>query len=210
MARLKTGSVVTKNGRLYARVQFTDESGKKRDFWRTAKNKKDAKEKIKELLENSETKTAKELDALRMTFNQLADFYEETYLHEAIYVNERKISGIRNIKTYKYQLRTLRAHFRNKLIQSIQFTDLLKYKVKQLHTPLKNGNQRGITGVNRIMQLLRRLLNIAVRQGWLNKNPFHNGDCLISLADEPQRSRTLSFEEERRLFIIISQNRVYK
>jgi integrase len=206
MARQKTGSVVTKNGKLYARVQFIDESGKKRDLWRTASSKKDAKEKIKELLETSETKTAKELDALRMTFNQLADFYEETYLHEAIYVNERKISGIRNIKTYKYQLRTLRAHFRNKLIQSIQYTDLLKYKVRQLHTPLKNGGQRGITGVNRIMQMLRRLLNIAVRQGWLNKNPFHNGDCLISLADEPQRSRILSFAEESRLLAEIDRN----
>ena len=74
MARQKTGSIVTKNGKLYARVQFIDESGKKRDLWRTATNKKDAQEKIKQLIEDSESKTAKELDAAKMTFNHLANF----------------------------------------------------------------------------------------------------------------------------------------
>ncbi len=111
MARQKIGSIVTKNGKLYARIQFIDESGKKRDLWRTASNKKDAKEKIRELIEDSESKKAKELDASRMTFNLLADFYEENYLHEAIYINERKVSGIRNIEPYKNQLRWLRNDF---------------------------------------------------------------------------------------------------
>jgi hypothetical protein len=46
MARQKTGLTVTKNGKLYARVQFVDESGRKRDLWRTASSKKDAKEKM--------------------------------------------------------------------------------------------------------------------------------------------------------------------
>ena len=53
MSRQKTGSIVTKNGKLYARVQFIDDEGKKRDLWRTAKTKKEAKEKIKELIEDS-------------------------------------------------------------------------------------------------------------------------------------------------------------
>lgn len=98
MEKRKVGSIVSKNGKLYARVRFTDESGKKRDIWRSANSKKDAKVKIKELIEDSEIKTSKELDATRMTFFQLVDFYEANYLHEAIYINERKISGIRNIK----------------------------------------------------------------------------------------------------------------
>jgi integrase len=207
MARQKTGSIVSKNGKLYARVQFIDETGKKRDLWRKVSTKAEAKEKIKELINDSETKTAKELDASRMTFNHLADFYSETYLHEAIYINDRKISGIRNIKSYFYQLKTLQAHFGYKLIQTLKHSDILQYKLKRLNTPLKTtGQQRGITGVNRELQLLRRLLNIAVRQGWLIKNPFHNGDSLISMADEPQRSRILSFAEESRLLAEIDAN----
>ncbi len=206
MSRKRNGSIVTKNGKLYARIQFVDDSNQKRDLWRLATSKKDAKAKIKELLQTSETKTAKELDAAKMTFVHLAEFYEENYLHEAIYVNERKISGIRNIKPNQYCLKTLQKWFGNKLIQSIKHSDILQYKLKRLKTPLKNGGQRAITGVNRELQLLRRILNIAVRQGWILKNPFNNGDSLISLADENQRTRILSYEEEIRLIDAIDSN----
>lgn len=206
MARKKKGSIVSKNGHLYARIQFIDETGKKRDLWRKASTKKEAKELIKELIQDSESKTAKELDASRMTFNHLAVFYEENYLHEAIYINERKISGIRNIKPYQYLLKTLKEYFGYKLIQSIKHSDIHKFKLVRLGTPLKRGGQRGITGVNRELQLLRRILNIALRQEWINKNPFHNGDSLISMADEPQRSRILSFSEEARLLSVIDKN----
>jgi len=204
MAREKTGSITIKNGKLYARIQFIDDSGKKRDIWRKAKNKKDAKEKIKELINDSENKTAKELDATKMTFNQLANFYEETYLHEAIYINERKVSGIRNIKPNQYNLKVLRSHFGNRLIQSIQHSHILQFKLKRLNTPLKNGLQRGIAGVNRELQMLRRLLNISIRQGWVTKNAFKSGDSLISLAEEPHRTRILSFAEEMRLLTAIN------
>jgi hypothetical protein len=86
------------------------------------------------------------------------------------------------------------------LIQSIKHSDILRYKQKRLKTPIpRTGKQRGITSVNRELQLLRRILNIALRQGWIIKNPFHNGDSLISMADEPHRSRILSFPEEARL-----------
>lgn len=206
MARHKSGSVVTKNGKIYARIRFTDETGHKRDLWKVAPNKVEAKKKIKDLLKVSETKKAKELDASRMTFNQLGDYFEKNYLHEAIYINERKVSGIRNVKPYQHQLKCLRFFFGNRLIQSIQHSHILQYKLEQLHKPLKFGTERKITGINRKLQLLRRILNIAVQQGWIIKNPFHNGDSLISMADEQHRTRILSFDEEKRLFEAIESN----
>lgn len=51
--------------------------------------------------------------------------------------------------------------------------------------------------------MLRRLLNISIQQGWITKNPFKEGDSLISLADENNRTRILSFAEERRLISAI-------
>jgi hypothetical protein len=180
MSRKRKGSIVTKNGKLYARVQFVDEFNKKRDLWRTATSKKDAKAKIKALIEESETKTAKELDAAKMTFNHLADWYSENYLHGAVYVNERKISGIRNTEPYQYNLKTLRAHFGNRNIQVITHTEILQFKLKRLSTPTKHGTQQSIAGINRELQLCRRLLALAVKQGWLNKSPFLNGNSLIS------------------------------
>lgn len=40
---------------------------------------------------------------------------------------------------------------------------------------------------------------MAVRESWINKNPFACGDSLISLALERKCERILSLEEERRL-----------
>ena len=202
MEKRKVGSIVKKDGKLYARVRFTDDSRKKRDIWRSASNQKDAKEKIKSLIEESKDKTSKELDAMQMTFNHLADWYSDNYLHEAIYINERKISGIRNIKPSQYNLKTLRRHFGNRLIQSITHADILRFKLERLSKPTKHGKQRAIAGVNREL----RLFSLAVKQGWLNKSAFHNGDSLISLADENHRTRILSFAEESRLLQAIDSN----
>jgi integrase len=141
-----------------------------------------------------------------MNFAQLVEWYSATYLHEAIYLNERKVSGIRNIKPNQYNLKCLRSHFNNRLIQSITHADILRYKLLRLNTPLQNGGQRGIAGINRELQMMRRLMSLSVKNGWLKKSPFHNGDPLISLADEPQRTRILSFEEESRLFQAIDSN----
>lgn len=54
--------------------------------------------------------------------------------------------------------------------------------------------------------MMRRLMNLSVKNGWLKKSPFHNGDSLISLADEPHRTRILSFAEEVRLLQVIDRN----
>jgi integrase len=51
--------------------------------------------------------------------------------------------------------------------------------------------------------MLRRILNIAVREGWLLKNPFNCGDSLIRAADEIKRERILSREEEAKLLAAI-------
>jgi hypothetical protein len=53
--------------------------------------------------------------------------------------------------------------------------------------------------VNRELALLRRMLNVAMREGWLMRNPFTAGDPLICLADERKRERILTREEEARL-----------
>jgi integrase len=186
------GSIVTKNGKIYARLRFTDDFGKKRDVWRTATNVKHAQALIKSLIEEeeAENRTSQELDAARMTFSQLTDFYEKTYLHEPIYLNDRKISGLRRARQYASLFKQLRA-------------ELVQYKIKRLNTPTHHNKPRGIADVNHALQMLRRLLSIAVREGWLTKSPFQKGDSLISLADAPHRTRILSFEEEKRLLATI-------
>ena len=47
--------------------------------------------------------------------------------------------------------------------------------------------------------MLRRMLNVAQREGWILRSPFVAGDSLISLADENKRERILTREEEIKL-----------
>jgi len=47
--------------------------------------------------------------------------------------------------------------------------------------------------------MLRRMLTVAQREGWILRNPFAAGDSLISLADENKRERVLTREEEMKL-----------
>lgn len=60
---------------------------------------------------------------------------------------------------------------------------------------------RKISTVNRTLEVLRNMLNKAVRKGWLLVNPFNTGERpLISSADEVKRKRLCSFEEETKLY----------
>jgi integrase len=54
--------------------------------------------------------------------------------------------------------------------------------------------------------MMRCLMNLSVKNGWIKKSPFHNGYSLISLADEPHRTTILSFAEEVRLLQAIDSN----
>lgn len=47
--------------------------------------------------------------------------------------------------------------------------------------------------------MLRRMLNVPQRKGWILRSPIAAGDSLISLADENKRERILTREEEVKL-----------
>lgn len=63
--------------------------------------------------------------------------------------------------------------------------------------------------VNRDLQLLRNVLNFAIRQGWINQNPFALGEPLISQAVEVRRERVLSRDEEERLLLACTDGRAH-
>jgi integrase len=56
-----------------------------------------------------------------------------------------------------------------------------------------------IATMNRELGILRRIFNIGVREGWLDKSPLSAGESLISPASERRRERILTLEEEKRL-----------
>jgi len=201
MSKFRTGFIFEENGKWYARFDYMDEQGKRRRVRRTQQpyTKTAAKELLKKRIADFDERGAKAYAAEIKTFKELADYYEKRYLIPPEYVEGRKVAGIRTHYNGKLYLAVLRDHFNTKQLATLSYRDIENFRLNRLRTPTKHKTQRSIGSVNRELELLRRILNIAVREGWLIKNPFNMGDSLISKADEKQRQRILSYEEEEKL-----------
>jgi integrase len=201
MPRTRQGSIVVRDAKaIWARVTYLDETGKRREKWRRAENRSHARELIKDLLRELEEYGEQSLDSTHMTFAQLADYYRDHYAIEPQYSTEgRKIAGLRSFKTVREQLKMLRDYFEKQKVRSITHGGIQKFKLNRLATETKQHRPRSIARVNRELALLRRILSIAHREGWILRNPFTSGDSLISVADEQRRERILSPEEESKL-----------
>lgn len=199
MAKERTGYVFKSNGKFYARFDYTDSNGKRRQVKRIAKTKSEAERILKTLLREFEDQGETAIEAVGMTFNELADYYEENYAKPAKFVNNRKIEGLRDLKHVQLFLRVFREYFGKKKLRSITYGDLMKFRSHRLETPTRRNTPRMLTTANRELSCLRRIFNIALRQGWIIKNPFNCGDTLIESSAERKRERILTLDEERRL-----------
>jgi integrase len=82
--------------------------------------------------------------------------------------------------------------------------------LRELNRRLTAGQgSRSEADVNRDLQLLRNVLNFALRQGWMTKNPFSLGEPLISQAVEVRRERVLSRAEEEKLLLACTGPRAH-
>jgi hypothetical protein len=108
-----------KDGCWFARVTVTGERGKRRNIVRRAKDKTQAKEVLKKMLRQVEDERVKVVDVSRMTFDNLADFYESSYLKPAEYVEGRKIAGLRDYELPLCCLKSFRDYFGRRCIQRV-------------------------------------------------------------------------------------------
>jgi integrase len=211
-----TGCKGTVSTRIIARVGHTDDQGRRRDVIRVAESRTDAREKIKDILRDLEERGGKTIEAARMTFADLATHFEKHYLKPAEYVDGRKIEGVRSLVPAQAAVNALKQYFGKRRLQSLSYGDIRSYRAARLKEPttydlarhkreLEQDRNAGlrvtrtIATVNRELSKLRRMLNIAQREGWIRQNPFAAGESLISLADERKRERILTREEERKL-----------
>ena len=214
MARHRTGSTVArkikKGNRTqtiwYARITYID-GGKRKQQWQKALNKSDAKDRAKQMLRELDDHGEETLNAARMTFAQLADYYKKKYLIKAQYVDGRKIEGLRSLDSVISRWTTIKDYFAKKRLRSITHGDIMKFRADRLKVPTIRNKPRSITSVNRELEVLRKMLNIAQREGWIIKNPFTKGDVLISKSDEKKRERILTREEEEKLLAACTQRR---
>lgn len=205
MGRDRRGAIRRKDGKIYARLVYFDNEGNKKEKQQRVANITEGRELLKKMIRELDDHGSKHLDAAKMTFEELAAFYQENYITKPKYKDGRKISGLRGKRQVDQQLNTVKKHFGAQKIRSITYASLEKYKNTRLNTekPRKDATQPiktlSVAYINRELALIRRMFNVAVQQGWLTKNPFSAGTGLVSAADEVKRERIVTKEEEARL-----------
>lgn len=199
MGRERRGAIRHKDGKVYARLVYFDNEGNKKEKQQRVANITEGREVLKKMIRELDDHGSNHLDAAQMTFTQLADFYQENYITQAKYKDGRKISGLRGKRQVEQQLNTTKKHFGDQKIRSITYSALERYKNTRLNVTKPNGQTLSVAYVNRELALIRRMLNVAVQQGWLTKNPFNAGTGLVSAADEVKRERIVTLDEEKRL-----------
>lgn len=217
---------------IYARVRYTDNTGRRREKKRRAESSADALIIRRQLQDEIKRELAEELEPQKpKLFSEVLDYYSENYVKEAEYSGNLKVSGLREpLKYVERHIEIFHTEFGDKIINRITYDDLKDFRDKRLKNPVKishtekikltkeekktgdySRNQiyryvkkettrpRALATVHRELERLRRIFNIAVRQGWLDVSPFQRGDSLISHAQETERVRILSADEEKRL-----------
>lgn len=209
--RTRTGQIYQdkKTGNWIARVDYKNKNGKRTAVKRKADNKTQAREVLKQLLETLEKGGRFAFDAEKITINFLCDYYEGIYCKPPQYVNGRKVAGLRSFVAVRGYLKVFRQYFGALKIKSLSYDDIYKYRLQRLSTPTHQSSQRSIATVNRELSYLRRLLNIAERNNWIQKNPFKCGDSLIQQGDETRRDRILTLEECQRLIDACVERRLH-
>ncbi len=207
--REQTGYVFKDGKKWVARVTYTDPSGKRRNIKRYCETKTDAKRECDRIIRELEERGKQSFESAKMRFRELAEKYAEAKLIEPVYVDGRKVAGMRSLYSAKLYTATLVEYFGNRKVREISHADLEAFKLARLRTPKRNGQQRTIASVNRELEQMRAILNFAVRQGVIAVSPFKKGEQLVERAAENSRERVLSFEEEERLLAACTGRRAH-
>jgi integrase len=205
MTKPHTGSIrerKTKRGVVYyARLDYTDEAGNRKAITRRCPTKSEATRAKGELVREYEERIARggpaKPEAIR--FAEYADEYSDTYLVAPTYEGDRKTAGLRGWKLCRNSVKRLKAQFGHRLLSTIRYSDLARFKQQLLATETRRKKPRKIATVNRELIMLHTMLVVAVRDGRIKANPFDAGPPLIDHASETQRTRTLIGDEEQRL-----------
>ena len=197
--RERTGQIFkNKKGFWTARVCYRNTNGKRTAIQQVAESQSDARKKLDDLLQKVE-KGREAIDVNKLTFDDLADFYEKHYVKPAKFVDNRKIEGMRNYKKVRGYIKVFKLYFGKMKLEQISYESIMEYRNYRYTIPTHYKKTRNIGTMNRELSSLRRVFNIAIRRGWLARNPVNVGESLIDISAERRRERILTIDEEIRL-----------
>lgn len=134
------------------------------------------------------------------TFAELTAFYKQHYIKPAVFRDGQKISGFRrNLTNLENSLELFNFYFGAMKLRSITYGHIYAFKIDYSVSPTKTGKPPAVSTINDKLTQLRRIFYIGIQKGWLEVNPFRQGDPVIKKAAEAKRNRMLTFDEEERL-----------
>lgn len=201
-----SGGSYWKNGRLYARIQYQDFTGKRKRKQRPIPSGKmaDVKIAIAEMRNELNNIGEEALRSDKMTFAELTEKYKTAKVFSPTIKDGKKIAGLKSYKAVEGYLKTLKEYFAKMPIREIRPFDIEQFKRHRIELKTVHGKSRKIASVNRELSYLRVMLNFALRNDWILQNPCQKVERLVSASHEVERDRVLSYEEEVRLLAALN------
>jgi len=207
MARERTGGTVSRRGKLYARVTYVDQFGKRREITRKALDRADARRIIDELHARLDQHGDQAVLNDRSTITEVIEQYRAEKAGPAVLRDGVKIAGLKSSYNMGFTLDVLIENFGRKKLRDLKPAHLHEFKKRRLATKTRYGKDRTVASVNRELEALRAVCRWSVAQGWLSKSPFELGEPVINKSHEVSRDRVLSYAEEEALLAVCTGRR---
>lgn len=179
-----------KTGLLYARIRVKQPNGKLKTIYERAENVTHAEQIGNKILAEHSVRGQAFIDARGMTFRQLANWYKDEYVIPPVYVDGKKVDGMRSWEDARGKIDNICNHIGNLLVEELSEEDLQKYKRMRL-TTVK------IATVNRDMELIRSMINRAQKKKWRTA-PLDFSE-LLNKSFEDRRTVTVTNDDEAKL-----------
>jgi integrase len=186
------------------RITVKDLDGQRVQRTKIIRNPSDAKQARVDLLLEWETKKNEQAkpDARLVTFAELADEYMRDHIvppkYDDPHSDDRvKDHGIVGVRDGERAMKLFKDAFGPYLLRDIKKHDIKKWITARKETPKqRGGGKRSLASINGELRFLCGALMYAVEAGYIQLNPCRG---LIDQKNEHKRTRTLTFDEERRL-----------
>ena len=186
MKKSKIPYLHERHGKFYVRIQYRKPDGRMTSKERAVANEREALTAIAEIKHQLGEGGPAVFEGERMTFTDLLEEYRRTH------------------DKPRWYLDPLGEYFGHRRIRTITYGDLKRFKSAREEVKRADGRDRKPATINRELEQLRAVLLLAVRHGWLLRNPFLGGPPLIVKSEEERRDRVPTpFEEARMLAVCI-------
>lgn len=202
------GSVLWRRGSWWARVQYRDATGVRRELMRKTRTKAAATKLIPKLL----AELTSPPEAPR--FHGLLLAYQEQIAVAPEYHGGIQIRGLRSWQSVQGYCSTL-----TNLVADVPLSSFTVPALREIQSALaigqnKRGGARSLANINRILATLRSAFAFAIECGWLEVNPFskvprRRGQAVITTRLEQPRDRVCSPAEELRILELCTGERAH-